>query len=225
MNVAESLRAHGYAAAPAVDFIAEHRLQTLAELGQRMYQSAECQQAQAEFLAGTSMRRKPFLYSHRPWDARGGANPLDDELGAIGAKRLLVAPLVEYLGTTSIEYHASDLVVNLAGARRFPRMQSHRWHRDPEAGAVVKIFLFMHDVAAENGPFEYVEGSHLDLFDLCPARIYPKRNIDDELPAERVRTFTCPEMTLVFADTRGLHRGAYTGVWPRVNAVWTYLGP
>ena len=222
MTVAESLREKGWASLSARDVIAEWRLAALVELAEGMLDSPEYARRQAEFLEGTTGTHKPFLYGYRPREARGPYNPLHDALGEIGRKRLLWEPIVDVLGPR-LEYHASDIMVNLAGGRKFDRMQSQRWHRDPEPGGIVKIFLFLHEVDADNGPFEYVEGSHLDLWDLCPPRIYPKRNIDAELPLERVRTFTCPALTLVYADTRGLHRGAYTGSLPRVNAVWTYL--
>ena len=221
MNVAESLREKGWAALPARDVIAEFRLAKLVELAEGMIDSPEYARRQEAFATGGG-NHKPFLYGYRPRMARGADHPTDDALGEIGRKKLLWEPIAEVCGGR-FEYHASDLMVNLAGAQRYQRIQSQSWHRDPEPGIVVKIFLFLHEVDAESGPFEYVEGSHLDLWDLCPPRIYPKRNIDAELPAERVRTFTCPEMTLVYADTRGLHRGAYTRTLPRINAVWTYF--
>lgn len=40
------------------------------------------------------------------------------------------------------------------------RMASQLWHRDYNDRLLVKVFLYLNDVAEENGPFEYFAGTH-----------------------------------------------------------------
>ena len=49
------------------------------------------------------------------------------------------------------------------------RVASQRWHRDPDDDHIVKMFIYLSDVAEEAGPFEYVRdsaagGRYGDLF-------------------------------------------------------------
>lgn len=92
------------------------------------------------------------------------------------------------------------------------------WHRDSPHRSQFKAILYLTDVGLENGPFEYLEGTHLTskslrLFFNGSTRANQYRFSDAE--AERIylggtvnrRTFTAEAGTLILVDTKGIHRG------------------
>lgn len=124
-----------------------------------------------------------------------------------------------------LTYYSADLWCVLPGSEGKPREWSQGWHRDPEADRLVKVFLFLEDVTADGGPFEYVAGSHNGGY---PEAAHPRRYasqsyVENCIPREAKRRCFAPAGTLVFADTSGLHRGGYTKSKRRLNAIWTYL--
>lgn len=102
-----------------------------------------------------------------------------------------------------------------------PPVLSQFWHRDPEDRHMLKMFLYLLPVDDDCGPFQYVLESHERDFEECPAGSYWNPAHLERFPYDRVRTFTGPAGTLLFAHTSGLHRGGY-GVKPRLNAAWTF---
>jgi hypothetical protein len=91
------------------------------------------------------------------------------------------------------------------------------WHRDSPHRTQFKAILYLTDVDIESGPFEYVEGSHLaghSLATMADGRCRPNqyRFTDEEarrlLEADTVpRTITGRAGTLLFIDSKGIHRG------------------
>lgn len=92
------------------------------------------------------------------------------------------------------------------------------WHRDTADFKQVKSIIYLSDVAAENGPFQYIEGSHL-LRNISKATNYlnvhwSERRFEHEAMERtcekfgwKVTTLTAPAGSIVLANTRGLHRG------------------
>lgn len=93
------------------------------------------------------------------------------------------------------------------------------WHRDSAHYSQTKSIIYLSNVSEENGPFEYILGSHkpwsfmrgwtekyfrYDQFRYSEAEIeqYKKR-----FPQQECKRFPAAEGTLILADTRGLHRG------------------
>ena len=77
----------------------------------------------------------------------------------------------------------------------------------------LKIFIYLTDVGADNGPHTFVAGTH--ALGGIPARILDKgyvRLTDEEVHAEfgpdRLIEFAAPRGTIIVEDTRGLHKGA-----------------
>ena len=111
------------------------------------------------------------------------------------------------------------------------RIETQRWHRDPEDPHVVKVFIYFSDVDEEAGPFEYVRGSspgglYGDLWPWSEAKRYPP---SDELeaavaPEDRL-ALTGPAGTVIFCDTVGFHRGGFARTKPRILSVSVYLPP
>jgi hypothetical protein len=91
------------------------------------------------------------------------------------------------------------------------------WHRDSPHSLQFKAILYLSDVTEENGPFQYLEGTHhasssIQLLrkKLCHPNQY--RFSEHEITriiAEGVlsHTFIATAGTLILVDTKGIHRG------------------
>ncbi len=93
-------------------------------------------------------------------------------------------------------------------------VQSMRWHRDPEDTKMVKIFLYLNDVDDNAGPFTYIPQSHYEgkwghLFPPEPPRgsLPPPEEVKKIIPESAVKSCTGKAGTIIFCDTRGIHRG------------------
>ena len=116
-----------------------------------------------------------------------------------------------------------------AGAER---VASQLWHLDFDDKHLLKAFLYLVDVDAETGPFEYVPGSqpggrHSSAWRWTP--LGTDRVAEDELarrlPDAEIKTFTAPRGTLILCNTSGLHRGGFSTSRPRVLAAATFCSP
>ena len=108
---------------------------------------------------------------------------------------------------------------------------SQRWHRDPEDARLVKVFLYLSDVADQgSGPFGYVRGSqeggiYRRLFpQQYPAGSYPdKGEVERAVSAEAIVTCLGPAGTVIFCDTSGLHRGGLSTREPRLMLTASFV--
>jgi hypothetical protein len=94
---------------------------------------------------------------------------------------------------------------------------SQLWHRDPEDRYIVKMFVYLTDVNEGGGPLFYAPATH----GLGRVKSRPKafkeegsgatRSTDEQMcvvvPKERWITAIGSKGTVVFADTRGYHKG------------------
>lgn len=113
--------------------------------------------------------------------------------------------------------------LNLASDR--PASSSQLWHRDrPEDHSIVKVFVNLTDVEEGSGPLQYVRGSHRgrlrsesfeQSFDGIGHRISDE-DVERRFPVQAREIATGPVGTVVFADTRGLHRGGHATTRDRV---------
>jgi len=110
-------------------------------------------------------------------------------------------------------------------------MQSQRWHRDlPEDYDIVKCFVYLSDVPDGAGPLQYVSGTNTVAGRKVrlPAEFdgIGNRLDDDDVAArfgtDRIVTARAEAGTLVFADTRGIHRGGLALDRERVVGQITY---
>ena len=90
------------------------------------------------------------------------------------------------------------------------------WHRDPEDRYILKVFLYLSDVDDGAGPFTYAAGSHPKAklrrepaftSDADGARRSDDGQMAEVVPPGRWVKGTGPRGTLIFADTRGYHKG------------------
>jgi hypothetical protein len=111
-----------------------------------------------------------------------------------------------YLGLPA-RYYGADLRMERATGRAVGVRQ---WHRDVEDHRMFKILVWLNDVDADGGPFEYVSRAHTD--DLARQFRYVSGFVSDEdmegqVPREEWRQATGPLWTAVVSDTRSLfHR-------------------
>jgi hypothetical protein len=91
------------------------------------------------------------------------------------------------------------------------------WHRDAH-GFQFKAILYLSDTSPENGPFEYILGSHKSLMvglDTALGNLpaYPDTRYTDEQvnrlfrQGKRRQSFPAPAGTLLLVFTSGIHRG------------------
>jgi Phytanoyl-CoA dioxygenase (PhyH) len=105
--------------------------------------------------------------------------------------------------------------------------QSQTWHRDPEDRYVVKVFTLLSEVDKGCGPFQYAPGSHMKSGD-AHLRAFDSYGLNDDemaalVPRERWFTGIGSPGTIVFADTRGYHKGGLARERERLVFVGMYL--
>lgn len=86
------------------------------------------------------------------------------------------------------------------------------WHRDSAFSHQFKTIIYLTDVSTENGPFEYVQGTHTTFNKLLNvSNISLKDTRLDELKISKLNKEPLEILgkkgTMLFADTRGIHRG------------------
>jgi hypothetical protein len=94
--------------------------------------------------------------------------------------------------------------------------ESQLWHFDREDNYILKIFVYLRDVETGTGPFTYAPGTHRKgpHWNQKPDSFNENnvlRTADDQMnaviPRERWICATGKKGTIVFADTRGYHKG------------------
>lgn len=156
---------------------------------------------------------------------------LEDPWFRLGLSRRMLDVANTYLRLLSkLEYF--DLWYSVPQPKDARRVSSQRWHRDYNDRHLLKAFLYLVDVDAEMGPFQFVPGS---AGSGPYAKEWPWQPLgdnypgDDELarriPESAVETFMGPAGTLLFCNTSGFHRGGLTTSDPRILATWTYASP
>ena len=79
------------------------------------------------------------------------------------------------------------------------------FHRDSVYSNQLKVIWYLNDVAVENGPFSYVEGSHKNLF--APSSpLLPPANRCNTVPGN-LKVFTGSAGARLVCDTRCVHGG------------------
>lgn len=93
--------------------------------------------------------------------------------------------------------------------------ESQLWHHDREDHFIIKVFVYLSDVDEGAGPFTYAAGSHLkrglsrtpDHFVEGGVRRSNDKQMADVAPEDCWVKATGGKGTIVFADTRGYHKG------------------
>jgi hypothetical protein len=149
---------------------------------------------------------------------------------AASSRRMLDVANVYLRMWSKLEY--LDVWYSVPQQASAERVSSQRWHRDYNDKHLLKAFLYLVDVDADMGPFQYVPGSqpggpYADEWGWRPlGQNYPtEEELEARIPASAVHTFTAPKGTLIFCNTAGFHRGGFSTTEPRVLATLTYSSP
>lgn len=115
-----------------------------------------------------------------------------------------------------------------------PARESQLWHFDREDNFILKVFLYLRDVDADSGPFTYAPGTHRrgDHWGRQPKYFLEgsvKRSRDEDMerviPKEEWITGTGTQGTIIFADTRGFHKGGDARKGDRLMYTCMYTSP
>lgn len=189
---------------------------------------AELQEYVARARAERSAQRDPLkpylieLFGSRPVIAA------DDPLFAF-ALRPQVRGVAEAYAQMKLRVQDMNVWINLPTGEA--PTQSQRWHRDlPDDFEIIKCFVYLSDVTPGAGPLQYIRTTNTvegrrqwfkSEFDGVGFRV-----ADEDIAAtyapEEIVVAEGSAGTIVFADTRGLHRGGFAFDSERVVMQITY---
>ncbi len=112
--------------------------------------------------------------------------------------------------------------------------ESQLWHYDREDNYILKVFLYLEDVDEGAGPFTYAPGSHKkgEYRSLDPEHFLEtgvRRSTDSQMkaayPEDRWMRAVGAKGTIIFADTRGYHKGGEARTKDRIMFTSMYTSP
>ena len=111
--------------------------------------------------------------------------------------------------------------------------ESQLWHRDREDYLIVKVFLYLSEVDEGAGPFTYACGSHPKGASQGEAEYLLEGNVRRSTDAQMAKVIppeqwfkgVGPKGTIIFADTRGYHRGGLARERERVMYTAMFTSP
>jgi hypothetical protein len=116
-----------------------------------------------------------------------------------------------------------------------PARRSQLWHRDPEDRLILKAFVYLSDVDEGAGPFTYAAGTHpkgprrKEAEYFYEANRGARRSNDEQMakvvPPERWIPAVGAAGTIIFADTRGYHKGGLARTSDRLMYNCMYVSP
>jgi hypothetical protein len=111
------------------------------------------------------------------------------------------------------EYLRVDPVLSLADSwfsfpvEKISPAGAQNWHWDCDRVRWLKVFVYLTDVDEASGPHAFVQGSHTNLRMGSESSRYSNAQIFEKYQESDEKIFTAPRGTVIFEDTRGLHRG------------------
>jgi hypothetical protein len=227
-RVLNDINRNGIAISSAQNLLGDYALyqQLTAEidrLEQKLAPELEKARQESEGLA----KHKTFIY-----DLLGKRPVLDpkDIMVRFALQKELLAIANAYLGMLT---HLRFYNVWHTFATQAPARRSQLWHRDPEDLLMLKVFVYVSDVDDGAGPFTYAPGTHLKgAIQTEPeyfreANHQAKRSEDAQMaavvPEDRWIKGVGPAGTIIFADTRGYHKGGLARTKDRImyNCMFT----
>lgn len=227
-GLVEALDRDGYVTLPVVDLLQEHDWQAIASQGDAFV--AETERTIAEGGRGKVRAGKEFVVRAHSFEGVTLAAATDPWFAACVSRRVLDIANAYLRLESKLSY--VDLWYTAQQPASDERVASQNWHVDFDDKHLLKAFLYLSDVSAGHGPFEYVPGSqpggrHHSVRAWVPmgyGRV-PDEDVARNVPAEEIASFTGPRGTLIFCNTSGLHRGGFATDGPRVLATATYCSP
>jgi hypothetical protein len=227
-ELVEALDRDGYVALPFVDLMHD---QALCDEVQVMG-DAFIERTQAALRTGGRLKVRPGKeYVARRYSFEGATIGVDDPwFRAVSSRRMLDIANAYLRLWSKLSY--VDLWFTVPQGPDEPRTASQNWHFDFDDKHLLKAFVYLVDVDAEMGPFEYVPGSQPGgrYHGVRPWTPMGYGRVSDEdvaksVPRDDIISFTAPKGTLILCNTSGLHRGGFSIGDPRVLATATYCSP
>ena len=227
-GLVEALDREGYVTLPFTDLVDEESGRRIEAQGAAFV--AETERTIAEGGQGKVRAGKEFVV--RAHSFEGATLGADDAVVLGVASRRMLDVANAYLRLwAKLSY--VDLWYTAQQPATDERVASQNWHVDFDDKHLLKAFVYLSDVGADHGPFEYVPGqparrspplgAALGADGLRPRR---RRGRRAERPARRDRHASPgPKGTLILCNTSGLHRGGFATAGPRVLATATYCSP
>jgi len=122
----------------------------------------------------------------------------------------------------------------LTASSRSKARESQLWHFDREDNYILKVFLYLDEVVEGSGPFTYAPGTHRKGRHKAIKPEYfieggVMRTTDEQMssvyPRENWKVCTGSKGTIVFADTRGYHKGGEARTKDRLMYTCMYTSP
>jgi phytanoyl-CoA dioxygenase PhyH len=118
-------------------------------------------------------------------------------------------------------------------ATQTPARESQLWHRDREDYFILKVFVYLSDVDDGAGPFTYAAGSHRKgRLRREPSSFMEEqvsRSTDQQMaeavPTEKWIKGVGSKGTIIFADTRGYHKGGLARERDRIMYTCLFTSP
>ena len=155
----------------------------------------------------------------------------DSVFAKIGLSRPLTSIANNYLRMTAqLRYYNVWYTAASTGAFK----ASQLWHYDREDKYILKVFLYLDDVDEGTGPFTYAPGTHRQgkYRSINPGFVLEgnvRRTTDEQMakvyPREKWKLGTGKKGTIIFADTRGYHKGGEARTRDRLMFTCMYTSP
>lgn len=123
---------------------------------------------------------------------------------------VLIALAESYLGCQPVLENLSAMVSwpNAETDLDSLALNAQLFHYDKDRLRFLKVFVFLSDIDAENGPHAYVRKSHTTRPDaLWQQRRFTDEELISEVEATHITEVCGPAGTILMADTMGLHKG------------------
>jgi ectoine hydroxylase-related dioxygenase (phytanoyl-CoA dioxygenase family) len=226
-QVVDALDRDGYVTLPLTDLVDEEQWKAIEAQGAAFI--ADTERTLTEGGSGKVRPGKEFVV--RAHSFEGVILDSDDPWFAFSSSRRMLDVANAYLRLWS-KLSYVDLWYTAQQPATDERVASQNWHVDFDDKHLLKAFVYLSDVDAGHGPFQYVPGSqpggrHHSVRPWVPmgyGRV-PDEDVARNVPAEEIATFTGPKGTLILCNTSGLHRGGFATSGPRVLATATYCSP
>jgi Phytanoyl-CoA dioxygenase (PhyH) len=226
-RIVDALDRDGYVTLPLTDLAGEEQWKGIEAQGAAFI--ADTERTLAEGGSGKVRPGKEFVV--RAHSFEGVVLEPDDPWFSFCSSRRILDVANAYLRLWS-KLSYVDLWYTAQQPATDERVASQNWHVDFDDKHLLKAFVYLSDVDAGHGPFEYVPGSqpggrHHSVRPWVPmgyGRV-PDEDVARNVSAEEIATFTGPKGTLILCNTSGLHRGGFATSGPRVLATATYCSP
>lgn len=227
-RIVDAVDAEGYVVLPFAELVTDEALRSeIDAMG-----DAFVADTQAAIAAGGGLKVRPGKeFVARAFSFEGATLSFDQPwFRAVASRRMLDVANAYLRLWAKLSY--VDLWYTAPQPADEDRVASQNWHFDFDDKHLLKAFLYLTDVDADTGPFEYVPGSQPGgrYHSVRPWAPMGYGRVSDEdvakaVPPEEIATFTAPRGTLIFCNTSGLHRGGFATGKARVLATATYCSP